>query len=82
MFQFQQCDLAVKNLSRIFTTLRIGLNAREEDLLQEIHSVRESASAFLQRRRATSTCLRKLTELVGSMEDAQIEELKKQLQVW
>ena len=77
----QQCDIAIKNLRKVFTILRIGLSTREEDIFQEIQSIRQSASLILQRRKSTATSLRKLSEFASHLEDGQVQELKKQLKV-
>lgn len=61
--------------------LRIGLHAREEDILRELQSVRQTASLILQRRKATAICLRKLSENATRLEDSQVQELKRQLKV-
>lgn len=61
--------------------LRIGINARQEDLNRELEGVRQSASLLLQRRKATAITLRKLSESANQLEENQIRELKRQLKV-
>ena len=61
--------------------LRIGINARQEDLNRELEAVRQSASLLLQRRKATAITLRKLSESANQLEENQIGELKRQLKV-
>lgn len=61
--------------------LRIGLNTREEDVLRELQSVKQSASLILQRRKATAVCLRKLSENAMTLSESQLWELKCQLKV-
>lgn len=61
--------------------LRIGLHAREEDIMRELQSVRQTAGLILQRRKATAICLRKLSENATRLEDTQVQELKRQLKV-
>ena len=69
------------NVQRVFAMLRIGLNAREEDIMRELQSVRQTASLILQRRKATAICLRKLSENATRLEEPQVQELKRQLKV-
>ena len=61
--------------------LRIGINARQEDLNRELEAVRQSASLLLQRRKTTAITLRKLSESANQLEENQIGELKRQLKV-
>ena len=61
--------------------LRIGLHAREEDIIRELQSVRQTAGLILQRRKATAICLRKLSENATKLEESQVQELKRQLKV-
>lgn len=77
----QQCNQAMCNVQRVFAMLRIGLHAREADIMRELQSVRQTASLILQRRKATAICLRKLSENATRLEDSQVQELKRQLKV-
>lgn len=62
--------------------LRIGLNAREEDIFQELQSIQQTACLILQRRKSTAASLKNLTESAHLLEEPQLEELKKQLKLF
>ena len=66
----------------MFGRLHDHLNAREQDLIKELNSVREKAASILRRRQSTSSSLRQAAENDEVMlNETQILELKHQIKV-
>ena len=69
-------------LREMFSGLHNHLKDREQDLMQELTSAKETASSLLQRRKSTATILRQTAERDPiSLEESQILELKHQIKV-
>ena len=72
----------MKDLQEMFNSLRNCLNEREQDLVQKLTSVKETASSLLKRRKSTAAFLRQMADGdLGSLEEGQILELKHQMKV-
>lgn len=66
----------------MFSRLHDHLNAREQDLIEELNLVREKATSILQRRKSTASSLRQAAENDEDMlNETQILELKHQIKV-
>ena len=66
----------------MFGTLRDHLAAREQDLIQKLHSAKETAAAILQRRKSTVSFLRQAADNDEvTLDEGQLLELKHQIKV-
>lgn len=70
------------NIQKVFSSLRDHLNAREQDLIQKLKSIKETAGSILQRRKNTAALLHQAAESgSATLEESQILELKCQIKV-